>query len=393
MLRGRDIVCFAHDWESDPTSKTHIMRILSATNRVLWINSIGMRRPVASRRDLRRMLTKLTQALRGNIRVHGNLHVLNPLVLPFHGVPGVARFNDWILAAVVRRSARRLGFRRPILWTFMPNVGGLVGRLEEGAVIYHCVDEYSEFSGVAAESLRAMERDLARKADLVFTSAEQLCRERRVHNSRTFFVSHGVDARHFSKALDPGTLVPTEIQVLRRPVIGFFGLIADWLDLALVQEVALKRPDWSVVLIGRVTTDVGALMTLPNVHLLGPRPYASLPGYCKGFDVGIIPFKVNALTLRANPLKLREYLAAGLPVVAADLPEVRKYHGMVRIASDPGSLVDEVQAALGESSEARARERAEAMRAESWEARVEELSRVIESFEEEQASSGSLTSR
>jgi glycosyltransferase involved in cell wall biosynthesis len=382
MLEGRDIICFAHDWDSDPTSKTHIMRILSTKNRILWVNSIGMRRPGASRRDLTRLLVKLKRGLRGRVRVHDSFHVFNALALPFPGVRGIERLNTSLMSVAIRRGARRLGFRRPILWTFMPNVGGLVGRLGEGTVVYHCVDEYSAFAGVAAQSLRAMERELVQKADLVFTSSEQLCQERRPHNPRSFFVSHGVDVQHFSRALDPDTPVAPDLQGLPRPIVGFFGLLAEWIDLSLIRDLAEKRPDWSIVLIGKATADVGQLNHLPNVRLLGPRPYASLPGYCKGFDVGIIPFRINELTVRANPLKLREYLAAGVPVVSTDMPEIRRYEA-VRIAADAGGFVREIESALEERGDAPRRHRAETMWAESWEARVEQLSEIIQSFERE----------
>src|SRR5206468_9422728 len=133
------------------------------------------------------------------------------------------------------------------------------------------------------------------------------------------FVRHGVDVDHFSRALDPSTEVPAEMRGLPGPVIGFFGLLADWVDVPLVAALAASRPEWSFVLVGKAASDVGALQRLPNVRLLGRKPYAELPRYCKGFDAAVLPFKVNTLTLRANPLKIREYLAAGLPVVATPL--------------------------------------------------------------------------
>ena len=377
MLEGASIICFAHDWGGDPTSKTHIMRILAEKNRVLWVSSIGMRRPSASGRDVRRLFTKLKVALRGSRRVAPNLSVFNPLVLPFPGTPGVESLNTAILSTSIRYLSRRLGLTRPILWSFLPNVSRLVGRLGEGMVIYHCVDEYSAFAGVARETLQRMERDLIRKSHVVFTSSEELARERRPYNPQTFFVSHAVDVAHFSRALAPDITPPADIAALKRPVIGFFGLIADWIDLTLLREIALARPEWSVVLIGKATTDLAPVRGLPNVHLLGQKPYEALPGYCKAFDVGLIPFRLNELTRKANPLKLREYLAAGLPVVSSDLPEVRRYDSLVRVASGADGFIHAVEAALEDGSDITRRQRVEAMRAESWEARVDELSRRI----------------
>jgi glycosyltransferase involved in cell wall biosynthesis len=240
------------------------------------------------------------------------------------------------------------------------------------------VDEYSAFAGVPRDTLRRMEEELCRKANLVVTTSEPLCRERRRFNPRTFFVSHGVDVAHFSRALDPGTAPPADAAGLRRPVIGFFGLLAEWIDLELLRDVAQRRPDWTLVLIGKANVDLTPLRGLANVRLLGQKPYETLPAYCRAFDVGVIPFRIEELTLKANPLKLREYLAAGLPVVSSDLPEVRKYGDVVRLATGPGGFVREIAAALGERSEAAARARVEAMKHESWEARVEEISELIQ---------------
>jgi glycosyltransferase involved in cell wall biosynthesis len=378
MLEGASIVCFADDWEGNPTSKTHIMRVLATKNRVLWVNSIGMRRPTASGRDLRRLLFKLRRALAGCVEVEPNLFVTNPLVLPLPGVELAERLNAAVLARWLGALCRRLGMARPILWTFLPYVNRLVGRLGERMVIYHCVDEYAAFSGVPREALLRMERALVRRAQIVFTSAEQLCAERRAVNPNTHFIRHGVDAAHFSRALDPATPVPDDVRSLPRPVIGFFGWLADWVDLDLVRALALARPGWSFALVGHITTDRGPVEKLANVHLLGHKPYGQLPGYCRGFDVGIIPFRLNTLTVRANPLKLREYLAAGLPVVSTPLPEVARYNGLVGLADDVAGFLAAIETALGQRSEAMARRRMQAMRGESWEARVEEISVLID---------------
>jgi glycosyltransferase involved in cell wall biosynthesis len=377
VLEGTSIICFAHDWHGDPTSKTHIMRILARKNTILWVNSIGMRRPTASRSDLRRLGAKLRSGLSACREVEPGIFVLNPLVLPLAGISWADRLNGALLATHLRLLCRRLGMKRRILWTFLPTVHRLLGRVGEEVVIYHCVDEYSAFSGVPREALIRMEQDLVRRADVVLTSSAQLCEERRPLNPSTHFVSHGVDVAHFSRALDPSAEVPDDARGLPGPVVGFFGLIADWVDVELLRVMALARPSWSIVLVGKVATDILPLRGLPNVHLLGQKPYSMLPQYCRAFDVGIIPFRTNALTVRANPLKLREYLAAGLPVVATALPEVARYAGLVHLADGAEAFIAGVEAALGERTEALARRRMEAMRSEGWTARVEEMSVII----------------
>jgi glycosyltransferase involved in cell wall biosynthesis len=378
MLLNRSIICFAHDWHGDPTSKTHVMRILARENRVLWVNSIGMRRPSVSSRDLKRIVHKLKRGLSACREVEPNLWVVDPLVLPLPGVPAADRLNALVLASRLRGLCRRHRLSRPILWSFLPNVHRLVGRLGESLVVYHCVDEYSAFEGVPREALAAMEHELVRRADLVLTSGQQLRDERRSLNERVYFVPHGVDVAHFSRALERDAALPEDIRGIRRPIVGFFGLVADWVDVDLIAALARARPDWSFVLLGRVVTSVGALDGLSNVHWLGQKPYEALPDYCRAFDVGIVPFRVNDLTLRANPLKLREYLAAGLPVVATDLPEVVRYARWVRFARDLPGFVDGIERSLAARSVTAARERVDAMRPESWTARVEQMCARIE---------------
>jgi glycosyltransferase involved in cell wall biosynthesis len=353
------------------------MRILAKRNRILWVNSIGMRRPSMSGRDIRRVLAKLRRSFAGCVEVEPNLFVANPLVLPLPGLNLADRLNAGILAAWLRSLCKRHDLTRPILWTFVPNVHRLSDRLDEQMIIYHCVDEYSAFSNVPREALIRMERDLLRRADIVFTSSAQLCEERRWLNPNTHFISHGVDVAHFARALDPATIVPDELHRLPHPIIGFIGLLADWVDLALLRGLALARPEWSIVLVGRPATDVTPVRGLPNVHLLGQKAYTALPRYCRGFDVGIIPFLSNELTLRANPLKLREYLAAGLPVVSTSIPEVARYDGLVHLADGLDAFVAGIEAALDERSEAMARRRVETVREEGWDVRVEEISAII----------------
>jgi glycosyltransferase involved in cell wall biosynthesis len=372
-LEGASIICFAHDWGGDPTSKTHIMRILARKNRVLWVNSIGMRRPAASGRDLRRILDKLVKSFQGCREVEPNLFVANPLVIPLPGWGLADRINSGLLAATLRRLCRTHALRDPILWSFMPNVGRLLGRLQERLVIYHCVDEYSAFTGVSRVAIARMERDLVRRADLVLTSSERLCADRAGINPNTRFVTHGVNVGHFAQALDSRIETPADLRDRPRPVIGFIGLLADWVDLDLVRALATARPSWSFVLVGKEATGVGVLRGLPNVHLLGQKPYALLPAYCRGFDVGIIPFRTSDLTLRANPLKLREYLAAGLPVVSTPLPEVARYRSFVHLAEGTTGFIRAIEAALDERSPELDRARALAMECESWESRVAEI--------------------
>src|SRR5271166_4195746 len=235
LLRGRDILCFSHDWTGDPLSKTHLMRLLSRHNRVLWVNSIGYRTPsAASKADMSRAVKKLLSVALPIREPEPNLFVLNPLAVPFYGRVGKL-VNGHLLRLQILRAMRKLGFKKPINWVFNPAAGVIARKLGESFLIYYCVDEYAAFSGVPSRALAETERNLLRTADLVIVSADRLFQSKSHENPRTYLVRHGVDFDHFHRALDSGTSIPEDIAGLPRPVIGYFGLISqDWIDLELL---------------------------------------------------------------------------------------------------------------------------------------------------------------
>jgi glycosyltransferase involved in cell wall biosynthesis len=347
------------------------MRLLARDNRVLWVNSIGYRAPSASKADLGRVVRKLTAAATPLREVEPNIFVLNVLAVPAWGSAWGKKLNTHVLRLQVRRAMRKLGFRRPINWIFNPAAGVVAGALGEERLIYYCVDEYAAFSGVPTASLMELERRLLRRADLVIVSAERLYQSKAPLNPHTVLVRHGVDYHHFRKALDPALNVAEDIAHLPRPVLGYFGLIADdWVDIPLLVHTAKRFPNATLVMLGKITADVTLLRQVPNIHLLGRRPYEALPAYCKGFDVALIPFPVSEVTLNANPLKAREYLAAGLPVVSTPIPEVEVL-GQCGIGATPDAFVEQVRRALERPGPDAAR--SSSMESESWQARLEEV--------------------
>jgi glycosyltransferase involved in cell wall biosynthesis len=365
------MLCFSHDWTGDPLSKTHLMRLLARDNRVLWVNSIGYRAPTVSRRDIGRAFRKLAAAAQPLREVEPNLFVLSPLAIPAYGIGAIRALNTRLLRWQIRRAMRRLRFRRPVNWVFNPAAGLIAGSLREDTLIYYCVDEITAFSGVHTQALTDLENQLLGRADLVIASAERLYRSKSAVNPRTVLVRHGVDYDHFRTALDPATEVPAEIARLPRPVLGYFGLMsADWVDVPLLVHLARRFAHGSLVLLGKVAMDLSELEKLPNVHILGRKPFESLPGYCKGFDVGLVPFPISEVTLNANPLKAREYLAAGLPVVSTPIPEVEVLGGC-HIGSGPEGFADAAAEALKDPGPSRVR--SDSMHSHSWRARLEEI--------------------
>ena len=374
-LHGRDIVCFSNDWDGDPLSKMHAMKILSRDNRILWVNSIGNRRPTASARDLKRIGKKILGAAQGVQERYPNIHVLTPIAIPFYGSELVRSANGALLRAQVMHAMDKLKFKNAISGSFLPSSAPVSGTIGEDLVVYHCVDEFSAFSDAPGAEIRELERRLLAKADVVICSSQKLVDDKKLVNSNTHLVQHGVDLEHFGKACDPATPIAEELKGAPGPVIGFWGLIADWVDLETIRHVADAFSGGTVVLVGSATCDLGPLQGARNIRMLGRKPYADLPKYAKAFDVALMPFRVNELTLAANPLKVREYLAAGLPVVSSAIPEVERL-GLCRIGKNPDEIVQQIAAVIAAGA-GPSRLRADKVRGEGWEARVEEMARIV----------------
>lgn len=377
MIEGRNIVCFASGWDYDPTSKHHLMRILEERNHVVWVNYHGSRRPSATAADLNAILRKLTQFAAGPRRASESITVITPAVVPLPGHSAAQRLNRLLLVRQVRSVLDRLPPRPVQVWSFAPDVGHLAGQFGEELFLYYCVDAFGEFAGYDRPAIQRAELLTLRAADLVITTSARLYESKRGFNPRTELVFHGVDWEHFQRD-DAAGEPPAELRDVRGPVLGFFGLIEHWIDVEMLAVVARHRRDWTIAMIGDVRTDVAALRECANVRLLGRRPYAELPRYARWFDVGMIPFRLNELTRAANPIKLREYLAAGLPVASTPLPEVLRYRPLIEVGNGPEGYAAACERALRGNDESSRLRRREAMRREGWREKVADISGMIE---------------
>jgi glycosyltransferase involved in cell wall biosynthesis len=378
------IIAFAKDWHEDPTSNHHVLRELARSRRVVWLNSIATRTPsLSSGRDLGKIGRKLREFAKGPVNVENDLWVYTPLALPFPHSAAARTVNRQVLRATIRLLRLRLGIEEFQLWTFLPNVGDYVGTLGERGSVYYCVDEWSMFGYLDRAQTITAERTLLAKVDAVFAINSALAEAKRAVNPATFESPHGVDHAAFAKALAPETIVPADLAALPHPRLGFYGTLRDWVDFELLAQVARARPTWQLVLLGQELCDTSVIKGLPNVHLLGQKPHRELPAYCKGFDVGIIPYRIDERMKFVNPLKLREYLSAGLPVVSTPVPEVRRYPQLAEIAADPDEFIAACERALVAGSAAQRATRSAAMTNETWAARVAYVEATLaEIFEE-----------
>jgi len=384
MVTDQDIVCLSsQDWDDLWTRKQRFMQAFARRgNRVLYVEAQASMISVGIlRHDWRRAFRWCS----GPRRVEENLYVGTlPLVLPgFQMSLAVNRINNIVLGRLLRRWTYRLGFRKPVLWTYNPYSESLVGALDEKLVVYECVDELLASKGLVRRDVVAeLERRLIRKADLVIVTHETLYRSKRPLARSIQLIPNGAEVEHFRKAAAPETRVAPELVGMRRPVVGFVGTIQYWIDMELIRFLALAQPEWSFVLIGPIgrLAATEKIQGLANVHTLGRRRYEDLPSYVKGFDVCLNPYVVDETAMSCSPLKLYEYLAAGKPVVSVDMPEARKFDGLVAVGRD----YHEIHALLLEAVKgrdadpARIEARMAAVQPHSWDRRFADLEKTLE---------------
>ena len=320
------------------------------------------------------MARKLGQVLGGITRPRENLYVLTPLVVPVPNRPWARALNRRLLITQIRQALATIRSGPVQVWSFTPDIAYALGHFGEEKVVYYCVDDHASFTGYDRQQVLRDEEELCRKADLVVTTSMALQKAKAPWNPNTILVPHGVDYEHFSRAVHEDLPEPADIAAIPHPRLGFFGLIRDWVDLDLLADVARKRPDWHIVMIGDAdsTVDLTGYRSLPNMHFLGRKPYADLPAYCRAFDVGLIPFKINELTEAVNPIKLREYLAAGLPVVSTPMPEITRYRDLADIVAGATAFCLAIEEAIGATVSQRER-RSDRMAQENWERKVAQL--------------------
>ena len=382
------ILAFTKDWNDVPTCTTHVLREMGKTMPVLWINSIGTRKPsLASPRDFRRVVRRVREGFRRADHKENQLSVLSPVVLPKAQSAFVKELNGRLLAWAVGRETRSMGRENIELWAFIPNAVDYVGSLGEKKIIYYCPDDWTKFTFLDANWINRCEQELLRKASVVFATSRYLVEKfRPIAHDRVHYLPHGVNYELFAQALSPDLPIPADLAQIRTsslqsPISGFYGNLYDWIDFDLLAELARLRPAWSFVMIGPVLADITRFQAIPNVHFLGRREPQQLPAYCKGFDVALIPYRLTDPRMESvNPVKLRELLAAGVPVVATDVPEIRGLSQFAQIAHSPSQFITALAGFIEENhrNPNRRREISEERREDTWSNRVREIRRIVD---------------
>ncbi|MFC7494570.1 MULTISPECIES: glycosyltransferase [unclassified Nocardioides] len=385
---GPGMIWFAaQDWwyHNQAHSDFQLMREVAVTSPVLVVNSLGLRLPRkgVSVNPARRILRKLRSTLKLVRRPVPGLpgfHVMTPLILPFYGDTAGARLSAWLIRQQVRVVARLIGIRGPAdVGVTIPTAWPVVAGLPRTSLVFNRSDLQSAFPEADGGWVRSLEEELLRNSDRVLYVSHELMRlDHDLVGDRGFFLDHGADVEHFT----PDGPVDDEIDRIPGPRVGFFGGLDDYVvDMDLLRRTAADLPDVQLVLVGDATCPMDDLTALPNVHWLGYRPYASIPALGRGFDVALMPWLDNEWIRFANPIKLKEYLALGLPVVTTDYPEVEDYRDRVRVATDADEFVALVRAALEDPGDPAALR--ESVLGATWQARAHDLVELVRDVREQ----------
>ena len=371
-----NIVCFGgEDWWYH--NRAHIdmqlMRQFAKKNTSLYVNSIVMQKPNLKEggRFGKRLLRKLKSIKTGLKKSDAGFWVYSPFTMPVHHLAWARPLNKKILEYQIRSVSHKLGIKKPVVLVACPAACEVALSMEKTRLIYQRTDRFEEYPNVDNETIKRYDRQLKANADLTIFVSSSLFNEESKECKNAIFLDHGVDFDLFASA-ETIEQKPTEMQDMKKPVVGFFGDIEDHLlDFALIQKIVDSLPEMNFVFIGTVMSDCSKWNSRENVWLLGKKPYEQIPHYGKCFDVAIMPWVQTRWIDVCNPIKLKEYLALGKPVVSTPFAELQKYHDVVYEAKTADDFVSSIKKALSEDNPELIKKRRERIKNATWSSKAE----------------------
>ncbi|MCK4573789.1 MAG: glycosyltransferase [candidate division Zixibacteria bacterium] len=381
-LSGQDIMTLStQDWLDLWTRKQRfVLQFARQGNRVIYVET--QFHWLSYIKQLKKHWRRIYLFLYGPRKVEENLYVYTPpLLLPaFQIFPSLATINNFALAFFLKRAMRRVGMRNPVLWCYTHFNKPLIKKLGCKRALYECVDDYAGSKGlIKAEVVRKQEAQTLKSVNAAIVTADGLKPPLVKHNRNVHTVSNAANVSHFNRAVTEKFTEPDDLKQVPRPRLVFLGTTAYWVDLDLLEYVATVRPSWQILLIGPVTVDVSRFDDIRNFHCLGRKSYDDLPGYMAYCDVALNPYVVDDVARGCSPLKLYEYLAAGMPVVSTEMPEARKFERIVAVATSYEQYVAEIDRILARDAQTRTNYQLMALeesRQHSWENRFLQVEKI-----------------
>lgn len=371
-----DLLVFSDDWGRHPSSCQHLIRALLGRHHVYWVNTIGTRPPRLDLYTIQRGAVKLASWLRSDSRsdspVSSNPEILNPLMWPSFR----SRFGRGLNVKLIDKSVRRAVSESSnvVAVTTLPIVADLIGVLPVKRWVYYCVDDLSEWPGLDKQSLETMERVLLDKVDDVIAVSDRLVERMAGFGRKATLLTHGVDLDLWPGSSLP---IPPAVERLAAPRIIFWGVIDQRLNLQWIERLGQRMTSGSIVLVGPDNTPDSRLARLPRVARVPALPFEELPGVARSASVLIMPYADLPSTQAMQPLKLKEYLATGKPVVISDLPAVSEWRDACDIASSADDFANRVLTRIGQEIPAEQRDARRRLAAESWAGKAAIFEKIV----------------
>lgn len=376
ILTGQNIICFgSENWAYTGFQQT-VMRLLAHDNRILYFNALGIRRVTPRISEIPRYLKRAKRLFQRNIEESASVMVCNARIIPLVYNDLINKINRILVRKQFLALISRMNIENYILWIGTPTAPFLLDLFNPVLSVYNPVDRYYAFPFVDAEKIRDYERKIAEKVDVIICTSDAIREDLSRYKENCFTVTHGVDFDHFNSAFGVEN-VPDDIRGIPKPIIGFFGGLSERVNFRLIYEVGIRYPDAKIVLIGEKSASLGKIEKLKNVYILGFKDFRELPLYLKHFSVCLIPYHVNELMEGVDPIKLREYLSLGKPVVSVDLPEVRKFEGLVYIGKNQSDFVDKVGKAMEEDNPSFIERRMREAKRSDWNRKIKDICKII----------------
>lgn len=378
MISKEDIICFSSiDWGFIWQGHQQIMQTLASQgHRVLYVENTGIRSPKIKDLDrLKARMKNFWKGVYGIRRIHPNLYIYSPILLPFPYSKAALALNSIIFWNSLRRWLKALSFHKPIVWTFIPTklTQKMVRKIDPKLLIYYCIDNLSQ-SSKGAQKIRNDEIDLLRQADLVFATSHRLIEHCSQYHSQVSFFPFGVDLTHYLEKTFSSP--PKDLATIPSPRMIYIGGIHQWIDFRLMKEILVKLPDINFVFIGPIQTDVSDLKRFKNLYFIPQKAQQELSHYLYYADLCLIPYRITPYTQSVYPTKLNEYLAMGKKVISTPIQEIvifnQNYNNPVTVADTAEKFADSIQNELGKKA-IFSPEFVEIAKTNSWEQRINSM--------------------
>lgn len=369
------VICFGgEDWwyHNRGHIDMQLMRRFAKDRTTIYVNSIVMQKPRLGRGHsfLKKLVRKSKSIFTGLKRADAGFWVYSPFSMPVHHIRWLRPLNGKILKGQMGLVGHKLGIHNPIVWVVCPAACDVAVTMKRSRLVYQRTDRFEEFPDVDGNVIMAYDKTLKRMADLTVFVNTVIYEQERHECRRALYLDHGVDFELFASARDD-TTVPDEMRGIRHPIVGFHGAFGvHTTDIPFIEKLVDVLPEMSFVFVGPTVPECRPLYDKKNVWMLGQKAYEQIPHYGKCFDVAIMPWRQNRWIEACNPIKLKEYLALGKPVVSTPFPELQKYADVVYKAAEVEEFAECIRKALSEDSPERIARRMDKVRAASWDSKA-----------------------